>query len=113
MKITKLFAVAALSIGSVGVAGADAPRTVSSGRPACGNVMSKSPEPRDCVDREAVTVAIEPAVQSVLGVATKLRAAVQQLVATAVIDTPRVLANGRPAAGNVMTKTAPKREVLY
>jgi len=107
MKITKLFAVAALSIGSVGVAGADAPRTVSSGRPACGNVMSKSPEPRDCVDRETVTVAIEPAVQSVIAVAAKLRAAVQQLVALSpVVDQPRTLADGRPACGNVMTKRA-------
>lgn len=44
----KLFAVAMVMGAAAGVAGADAPRTLANGRPACGNTMGKNGPQTEC-----------------------------------------------------------------
>jgi hypothetical protein len=90
-RAVKLFAVVALGSASASAnPSVQQPRTLGSGRPACGNVVGKGKR-----------VACEPA--PITAEAAK-PAAVKPAVRSEVIQ-PRVLANGRPACGNVVGKS--------
>lgn len=136
-QITKLFAVVALLGSAQGHAESSAPRTLKSGRPACGNVMGKGERrtedcdvvvaqkpqkpqkpPRPVEGKPATgkpstkpspkpaTVAAptpRPAPPKPTAGATPPEPTAPAMLTTA---RPRVLANGRPACGNVATRAA-------
>ena len=88
-RAVKLFAVLALGSASASAnPGAQQPRTLGSGRPACGNVVGKGKR-----------VACEPA-----PITAEQKPAAAKPMVREVIQ-PRALANGRPACGNVMGKS--------
>lgn len=123
-QITKLFAVVALLGSATANAETSAPRTLRSGRPACGNVMGKGE--RRTTDCDVVVVPPRPAgARAATGKPVAKPATVAspapgkptqaptarppaKPTAPAMLTTshPRVLANGRPACGNVATRAA-------
>jgi hypothetical protein len=123
--ITKLFAVAVLAAGTPALASPDkpvsqqqakpiTPRTLPSGRPACGNTMSKSYDPRDC-DRDAITPRPVTTAAQPITLAPAARRILELLGLTEVTKTtpvarPREYRNGSPANGNVARRTAYRPE---
>lgn len=97
-KTHKLLAVV-MWLGSA-QANADTPRTLSSGAPACGNTMGKKGPSGKCgaeLTLYRATVDLERAQEAVLE-AKASEVAYESIY----LSTPRRLANGAPACGNVM-----------
>jgi hypothetical protein len=123
-QITKLFAVVALLGSAAANAETSTPRTLKSGRPACGNVMGKDgkptedcvPAPRPVAGKTATGKPIgkpgpKPATVATPAPGKPTPAPATPLVkptAPAMLTTshPRQLGNGRPACGNVATRAA-------
>ena len=92
--IKQLLAVAVV-FGATRTASADTPRTLANQRPACGNTMGKGGPQNECQWQWELFHARG----YVTGAEHELRFA-----AGMVADLPRLLASGRPAAGNTMGK---------
>ena len=91
-------------------ASAETPRTLRSGAPACGNVMKgkggSSSSRSSCTDSERAWYRAEREVDE----AKRLFAVYKDHEVEAVrvvLTTPRVLANGAPACGNMLSKDSP------
>lgn len=101
-KAHKLFAVM-IWLGSA-QANAETPRTLASGAPACGNTMTKKGPSTACRAERARWFANDELAEAkqelALAKAYEVRAIQDYIV------TPRRLANGAPACGNVLSKDA-------
>jgi len=86
-------------------ASADAPRTLANGAPACGNTMGKSSKPRGPCRVSVLDQAIIDLADAQADLVEAKAFEVARI--NEYITTPRRLANGAPACGNVMSKDAP------
>ncbi|MCX5747584.1 MAG: hypothetical protein NT062_34395 [Proteobacteria bacterium] len=104
--LTKLFAVvvstSAMSAMSAmsATASAETPRMNARARPACGNVMTKN---GDACDDAPTPIAVNIAALRTT-IAAMFAALPPPVAPPSTADVPRMLANGRPACGNVASK---------
>jgi len=119
-KISTLFAVV---LTATPMAAHASPRTLATGRPACGNVMSKGGSRRRCVTQTATIDSVigtaapvspaapdpwaAPEVDTPITATTGAAAMLIHALDTIGITVPRQLRTGAPACGNVATKGPP------